>query len=141
MRERCRDDTSSSRVGLAPHTILAAACRPSSRRCASARDTNVPPRDAGQHTLKGVEVVTHDDAIGRREARHQMRVAVVDDVKEVEVLASGLEPARIVPHAVDDAIGSSQPGSADPTSGSRVSRRTIGGRSSLGIDDAQVRRT
>ena len=40
-----------------------------------------------------------------RQHTHEIGVAVIDDVKDVEFLAPRLEPARIVPHPVGDAIG------------------------------------
>ena len=85
--ERCRATTSWSAPAWLTQTIRAAAWSPSSSRCASARETSVPPRDTGQHTLKRVEIVARDDRAVGRQRVHQIRVAVIDDVKDVEFVA------------------------------------------------------
>ena len=84
-----------------------------------------------QHARERIQIVArHDRAVGRQRV-HQIRVAVIDDVKDVELVAARGEPAWIVPDTVDDPIGGLCEARRAPN-GSRVNRRTIAGRSSVG---------
>ena len=96
-------DTSASRVAALTHRIFRAALIPSSRRRPSARST-IDPVATREHAAKGVEIVAGDDRPARRQPPRQMRVAVVDDVEEIEVPGPGTKPSRVVPDAVEDPI-------------------------------------
>ena len=75
-----------------------------------------------EHAAKGIQVVTGDDRPGGRQPVDELRVAVVDDVKQIEASGKpGREP-RIVPQAVRHPVDAPHP--CRPTRpGNRAARR------------------
>ena len=70
---------------------------PSSTCAARSREGSSRDASAVARGLERIGVVArHDGALGRQRA-YEMRVAVIDDVKDVEVAALRPKPARIVP--------------------------------------------
>ena len=63
---------------------------------------------ARQHAGEGIHVVArHDRAPGGQRAR-QVRVAVIDDVEQIEAVDLAAQPPRVVPVAVDHPVGGVQ---------------------------------
>ena len=57
-----------------------------------------------EHAAKRVQIVAGDERPACWQVRRQMRIAVVDDVEEIEVSDPGAKPSRVVPDAVEDPI-------------------------------------
>ena len=87
----------SCRVASLMHATCDAREMPSST-CSGEKPRGIEPRrGAFARGLERIGVVArHDGALGRQRA-YEMRVAVIDDVKDVEVAAARPKPARIVP--------------------------------------------
>jgi len=52
-----------------------------------------------ENTAEGIEIVARHDRPFRRQTMHEMRVAVIDDVKHIEVIPLLTQLARIIPEA------------------------------------------
>src|SRR5205085_4465449 len=59
---------------------------------------------AVQETLKSVQVMTGDDRSFRRQLMDELSVAVIYDVKEIELRASGRNYARVVAKAIEQPV-------------------------------------
>ena len=90
--------------GGAPHRIFRAALIPFSSCRPSARSTSDPPADPGSTPRKASRSWQRDERPACRQPRRQMRIAVVDDVEEIEVSDPGAKPSRVVPDAVENPI-------------------------------------
>ena len=68
-----------------------------------------PPPPPGQRRLEGIEVVAHHQRPLRRQIGREMRVAVIDDVEQIEVARLLAQPARVVPEPVHEPIRGGHP--------------------------------
>src|SRR5207237_6627747 len=59
---------------------------------------------APQTRLKRIRFFARHDRAAARQHPHQMRIAVVDDVKEIEIAGARCQPPRIIPQSSGEAI-------------------------------------
>ena len=62
-----------------------------------------------EHAAEGVQIVARDDRPPGREPVDELRVAVVDDVKQIEALGKAGHEPRVVPQTVRHPIDASHP--------------------------------
>ena len=82
--------------------------RPADAR--NARGPRQPIEHAGRKQPRrtrfdGIQVVAGHDGSPRRQHPHQMRIAVIDDVEQIEIIGARPKPARIVPKARREPVG------------------------------------
>ena len=62
-----------------------------------------------EHAAERVEIVARDDRPAGRQPVDELRVAVVDDVKQIEAAGKAGHEPRVVPEPVRDPIGAPHP--------------------------------